>query len=573
MKKHLSFTLTALFLLVAGTGCTEDEYRFRIAEDPGFVDNPVVSVRALDGDRWIEGTLDNESRTVSFEFHVARSLEAIVLDVELEKNWAERYSPADTRFEANLKNDFKFTVSDGIDNISYSVKGSIYQLIKSVSATLGDETVECSRIDNTYSGTFSSAFLLSELKGIDLAVDINEGTELVSDPSIFEDVDFSNGEGLKVVLKDVAADRNRTYVIYANPSNVVELDSQWAEATKTWQSKYNIEFGNMRMYITESLFGYSGNVGYLFTVPAGRVDMKILEKNNLAAGKANMSDQVRSNRDYTLFICEQGPGVYRIDGQTASSGLTYYSPLAYGPDKTGFTKILRNDGWGGSTKAYAPALALNDSKASMELAGTADGVLYKYSDAHGNGAEVWAPEAAMGGYFPIVKDGACLISAEGDRYYNIYNEEWRHLGAGLMTFTYTDWGKCVPILTHDMMRTGRIGVGCTERGDLVILAVEKFVNTHNQGQNVDSGHNGASSDLRGLTLYELAKVMSDMGCSDVMTVEDYNWSYLLLQDGSERGKDVFWTNNRWVIDAKNPSFGTMKAESSEPVNLVMAAFR
>ena len=253
--------------------------------------------------------------------------------------------------------------------------------------------------------------------------------------------------------------------------------------------------------------------------------------------------------------------------------MTYYSPLAYGPDKTGFTKILRNDGWGGSTKAYAPALALNDSKASMELAGTADGVLYKYSDAHGNGAEVWAPEAAMGGYFPIVKDGACLISAEGDRYYNIYNEEWRHLGAGLMTFTYTDWGKCVPILTHDMMRTGRIGVGCTERGDLVILAVEKFVNTHNQGQNVDSGHNGASSDLRGLTLYELAKVMSDMGCSDVMTVEDYNWSYLLLQDGSERGKDVFWTNNRWVIDAKNPSFGTMKAESSEPVNLVMAAFR
>ena len=261
----------------------------------------------------------------------------------------------------NLKNDFKFTVSDGIDNISYSVNGSIYQLIKSVSATLGSETVECSRIDNTYSGTFSSAFLLSDLKGIDLAVDINEGTELVSDPSIFEDVDFSNGEGLKVVLKDVAADRNRTYVIYANPSNVVELDSQWAEATKTWQSKYNIEFGIMRMYITESLFGYSGNVGYLFTVPAGRVDMKILEKNNLAAGKANMSDQVRSNRDYTLFICEQGPGVYRIDGQTASSGLTYYSPLAYGPDKTGFTKILRNDGWGGSTKAYAPALALNDN--------------------------------------------------------------------------------------------------------------------------------------------------------------------------------------------------------------------
>ena len=572
MKKHLSI-LTALSLLVVGTGCAEDEYRFRLAEDPGFVENPVVSVRALDGDRWIDGVLDNAARTVSFEFHVAPSLEEIVLDVQLNRNWAEMSSPSDTRFTANLKNGYSFSVSDGVDKVSYTVTGTIFELISSVTASLGDETVNCSQIDNTFSGTFSSAFLLSDLKDIDITLNLNEGASLVSDPSIFKDVDFSSGEGLNVVLKDLSTDRNRSYVIYANPSNVVNLGSDWTEATKTWQSRYNIEFGNMRMYITESLFGYNGNVGYLFTVPAGRVDMKVLEKNNLASGEAKMSSQVRSNRDYTLFICEQGPGVYRLDGQTSKDGLTYYSPLAYGPDKNGVTKILRNDGWSGSNKAYAPALALKDNKASMELAGTADGVLYKYSDAHGNGAEAWSPEVALGGYFPIVKDGACLISAEGDRYYNIYNEEWRRLGAGLMTFTYTDWGKCVPILTHDMMRTGRIGVGCTERGDLVILAVEKFVNTHNQGQNVDSGHNGASSDLRGLTLYELAKVISDMGCSDVMTVEDYNWSYLLLQDGSERGKDVFWTNNRWVLDANNASFGTMKAESAENTNLVMAAFR
>ena len=39
-----------MFLLVAGTGCTEDEYRFRIAEDPGFVEQSPVSVRALDGE-------------------------------------------------------------------------------------------------------------------------------------------------------------------------------------------------------------------------------------------------------------------------------------------------------------------------------------------------------------------------------------------------------------------------------------------------------------------------------------------------------------------------------------------
>ncbi|MGN1233804.1 MAG: hypothetical protein ACI4UJ_10220, partial [Candidatus Cryptobacteroides sp.] len=167
----------------------------------------------------------------------------------------------------------------------------------------------------------------------------------------------------------------------------------------------------------------------------------------------------------------------------------------------------------------------------------------------------------------------CLIAAEGDRYYGAYNDDWRKFGEGMTIFTMPNWGAAEPIIKHDALRTGRIGVGCTERGDLVILMVEKYVNTHNQGQNVDKNHDGASSDLRGLTLYELAKVMSDMGCSDVMTVEDYNWSYLLLQDGSERGKDIFWTNNRWVIDANNSAYGTMKAESAEHVDMVIACFR
>ena len=62
----------------------------------------------------------------------------------------------------------------------------------------------------------------------------------------------------------------------------------------------------------------------------------------------------------------------------------------------------------------------------------------------------------------------------------------------------------MPIISHDMLRTGRIAVGCTAKGDLVILAVEKFVNTHNQGQNVDSGHNGGSGDN---TLFEMFKAL------------------------------------------------------------------
>lgn len=573
MKKKLSLTLAALSLFIMGTGCAEDEYRFRLSDDPGYVTDPVVSVRALDGDRWIQGNLDNAARTVHFDFHVASTLENVVLDVELDKNWAGMTSPTSTRFEANLKNGYKFTVNDGVDDVSYTVTGEIYQLIKSVKATLGSETVDCSLIDNSFSGTFSTAFLLSDLVGIDIELELGEGTDLVSDPSILKDVDFSSGEGLKVVLKDKSVGKDRIYLIYANPSNVVNLGSDWTESTKTWQNNYNIEFGNMRMYISESLFGYNGNVGYLFTVPAGRVEMKVLEKNDVGAAVSKMSPAVRNNRGYTLFYGIQGPGIFHTDGSTSTSGFTYYSPLAYGPDKNNVTKVLRNDGFGGSQKVYAPALGIQDNKVSMHPAGAVDGKLYMYQDAKGNGAMEWTPEAATGGYFQIVKDGSNLISAEGDRYYSTYNTDWRLLGENMTVFTLPDWGKSCPIIEHDQLRTGRIGIGCTAKGDLVILTVEKFVNTHNQGQMSDKNHNGASSDLRGLTLYELAEVMVRMGCSDVMTVEDYNWSYLLLQDGTDRGKDVFWTNNRWWIDTSNANYGNRKDESAEHTDMIITCFR
>lgn len=140
-------------------------------------------------------------------------------------------------------------------------------------------------------------------------------------------------------------------------------------------------------------------------------------------------------------------------------------------------------------------------------------------------------------------------------------------------FLTPDWGKSVPVTEYDMLHTGRIGVGCTADGALVVLVSEKYVNTHNQGQHTDNGKNGDGGDNKGLTLYELASVMTGLGCSDAMTVEDYNWSHIVLQDGTDRGKDLFWTNNRWYITSTNANYGNIKPESSENVNLVVACFK
>lgn len=135
MKNNFSLAITTL-LFVVGVSCTEKEYRFQLADDPGYVEEPVVAVRALDGDRWIEGNLDKETRTVTFKFHTVASLEDIALDVQLAEDWAQMTSPKTSRFEANLKNGYKFTVNDGVDDISYVINASMFQHIEDCGSKL-----------------------------------------------------------------------------------------------------------------------------------------------------------------------------------------------------------------------------------------------------------------------------------------------------------------------------------------------------------------------------------------------------------------------------------------------------
>lgn len=574
-KRHFPVVFLSSLLLLGAVSC-EEKMIFSFSDDPGYVEEPVVGIRALDGDKWIDGSIDQKSRTVSFEFHTVSSLDNVVCDVALNKNWAKMVSPAQTRLKANLRSGYKITVNDGVDDVTYTLSAAMFQQVKEVKATLGGETITLSSSDNTFSGSFPSAFLMSEVKGVDIDVVLNDDVQLVTNPEALKNIDFSNGNGVEFMVLDKTVDRKRTFTVYANPSDAANFDDTWTELTKSWSNQYGVTFGNVRLYKTSNLLGRSDNPAYALTIPAGYVNMKVAEKyivGSPANDNIKVSALLRNNRDFVIFLPEAGPGVWHTDGSTSSSGLEYYSPLAYGPDDKGVTRVLRNDGFGGGKKAYAPALGIKDGKVSIKPAGAVDGQLYSYSDGLGNGQAAWDVESAFGGYFQICKDGETLISGDADRFYTLYNSEWRAYGSQMTCFLTPDWATSVPVATYDKLRTGRIGVGCTKDGALVILVSEKYVNTHNQGQHVDDGKNGGSGDNKGLTLYELASAMTALGCSDAMTVEDYNWSFVALQDGTSRGKDLFWTNSRWYITKTNANYGNMKPESSENVNLVVACFK
>ena len=568
--------LPILFIMLLAS--CQEKMIFKISEDPGYAATPILSVKALDGDRWIEGKINEEAKTVDLEFRVLNDLSAVQMRVELNGKWPKMVSPEETLFEANLQTAFKITVNDGVDAVSYDVSAIRFGFVKSVKLTKGSESVTCAIEHLSAVGKFKGFFLYSDLKDVNVDVELGQGAVLAQDPETLRSVDFSeSGKSLTLKIKDENTLHTKKFVINALPADVVSLDDKWKDVTSAYKADNGLVdlSSSVRIYLNESVNNSTGNIGYLMTIPAGKVNMKVLEKSHLGSdAAAKISSVVRNNRDYSIFFYQNGPAVWHIDGATTSTDLTYYSPLAYTNGE-----VLRQEGWGGKAEQtmYAPALAVKDGKAMIAPAKTdkAKNKLYRYSNASGDGETDWSDvDCAIGGYFLIVKEGDNLITGRGDVLVQ-YSHLWRTFpgyaadGTCLLTnFTTPNWSTSAPVTDHDALRIGRHAVGVTSRGDLVLFSVEKYLNTHNQGQGKYDKMNGGATDPYGVTLSELSYLMSEMGCSEVMTLEDYNWCSFVLQDGGSRGHDLFMVNRRWTY-----ATGLMRAEGDEFVNLAIACIK
>ena len=79
---NIKLLITTFFITFLTVSCQE-KMIFSISEDPGYTDSPIAVIKALDGDRWIEGTVDDQNRTITFEFHVLDDFSKVPLKVEL----------------------------------------------------------------------------------------------------------------------------------------------------------------------------------------------------------------------------------------------------------------------------------------------------------------------------------------------------------------------------------------------------------------------------------------------------------------------------------------------------------
>lgn len=569
-KRLFSMAWIALVMLYS---CSKARPDVKLGELTGYATHPFASIKAFDVSgsqgNWVEGVVDDEARTVDFRFHSLTDFTNVLVKVVMEETWSSMVSPDTMVFRANLAAGNRITVNDGVDNVVYALSGREYPLIEGADIVLASgERVSCVMTGLKAAAKSQSHTAWSALKNARVELKLGAEASLVSPSAAsLSSFDFSSGATLSVVCKDNINNKQKTYTLSAFPADVAAVDDTWTDVTKSSPWKSAVQSDYTRIYKTTALFGYAGNVGYLFTLPAGQVRMKVLDKSVHLGGSSKISKVVRGNRDWSVFIPEYGPGVWKL---SQSGAQTYYSPLAYGADASGSVRALRAEGFGGnrSNGMFAPAIGLKDGKVRIRPAATkADGRLYHYGDLQGAQEEAWDAECAFGGMFQLVKDGTLLIASEGESFYEDYNNSCRRFKT-LYQYQYPYW-EYRPVTQLDRLRTGRVVIGCTEAGDLIILAIEKFVNTHNQGQAGDAGHDGMDdSDRRGLTFYEVARVMKNLGCSDVMTTEELHSSYPVLQDGSDRGLDFFKTNNRYDF-----SSGSRKSEDSENVNLAIVCFK
>ena len=577
MKMRPCLTILLLAAACLSFSCSKKEREVTLGELTGYATHPFASIKAFDVSgsqgRWVEGVVDDEARTVDFRFHSLTNFSDVLIKAVMEENWASMVWPDTLVFRADLSKVYKITVNDGVDNVNYSLAGREYPLMEDITLTLSTgETVSCTWDGQKASAKAATSYGWSALQGVHVGITLSGDASLVSPSSAsLASVDFSTGNTLSIVCQDNVTGRQRTYVVSAMPADVATLTSDWADVTHTAPWNTAVLSDCARIYKTGSLYGYAGNVGYLYTLPAGKVQMKVLDKWKHMGGNtsSNISAVVRAHRDWSLFIPAQGPQRWKLASDKAA---TYYSPLAYGADGSGVVGALRAEGFGGSRSngMYAPAIAMKDGKASIRSAATKeDGNLYSYTGVAGYGEALWNVDCAFGGMFQILKDGEPLVGSDSDEGYDEYNASHRHFTTLYQNLDYT-WGY-KPVGDWDRLRTGRVLIGCTAEGGLVVLAVEKFVNTHNQGQGSDAGLDGVGdTDRRGLNFFEAGKLMASLGCSDAMVVEDLNWTFCILQDGTDRGLDWFKTNSRYDFQTEG---SPRKDETSELTNLAILCIK
>ncbi|MDD4799608.1 MAG: hypothetical protein PHD28_01095, partial [Proteiniphilum sp.] len=476
-----SYFLLSLFLVLMFISCKDDEVKVSLSDDPGYVVNPLVAIQAEDGSgNWIDGIIDQENRTIQFNFRILEDQSEVQVKLGLDEEWARPIDPNKTNALLDLSSGIsRIKVNDGADDVEYTIFSNHVELLQRVDAICHTEQVTSDFVNGAAYLRFKQN---SDFSSVILTPVLSDQVEIVSTtPSGSKDesgnliVDLT--APLTITVKDNITDMTKEYQLSA-VNGMINVGDNWKNVTAALKSQHAgmVIPDFMQIYENNNLHGRSGNKGWLITIPAGKIDMKVSWDMSVDKGGWDMPGAahrttavMNANTDYALFM----PG---LSGQLWSP--TFYC-LAWND-----TQLLSAPHIG-----YNPATAIKhcpgtlgittDGKAEISHAEVFDNVLYKFSN---GGADKqmadgtpWIPQTAISGYSYPLQGGAVMIGAENKTSYQTFaTNEGRHTprrNADLSGHINgsNPWISDRSVSVVDGVPMSRRAVGVTPDGDLVIF--------------------------------------------------------------------------------------------------------
>ncbi|MDD3908468.1 MAG: hypothetical protein PHN86_00740 [Proteiniphilum sp.] len=559
-----SYFLLSLFLGLMLISCKDDEVKVSLSEDPGYVVNPLISIQAEDGSgNWIDGVIDQNERTINFDFRILEDQSVVNVKLELDEEWARPVDPNKTNAVLDLSSGItRIRVNDGADDVEYTIFGNHVQLLQRVDAVCNTEHVTGDFVNGAAYLRFKQN---SDFSRVILTPILSDKVEIVSTTpagSIDENgnliVNLANN--LTITVKDNFTNMTKDYLVSA-VNGIINVGDNWRNVTADLKNQHaGIVIPDfMQIYENTNLHGRSGNKGWLITIPAGKINMKVSWDMNVDKGGWDMPSTahrttsiMEANTDYSLFI----PG---LSGQL-------WSPTFY------CLALNDNQLLSAPHIGYNPATAIKhcpgtlgittDGKAEISHAEVFDNVLYKFSNGGTNkqvaNGTPWTPVTAVSGYSYPLQGGSVMIGAENKTSYQTFaTNEGRHTprrNADLSGHINgsNPWISDRSVSVADGVPMSRRAVGVTPDGDLVIFVSNRFSNTYNMVKNNKVNWNTPSD---GSSLREVGVALQEVGCTDAIVFGESYFAPVVIRD-SERGVPFGKTAGRydWELtgNLKNP---------------------
>jgi hypothetical protein len=537
MKTYHSVLYTFLALLLSS--CSYDglkNFVIPLEDDKPKSETPIISAQALDGNEWVDGTIDGKKITFVLRYTEKSDWNKVSVRFTTDEN-ASVTDPSESPATLDLSKECTVVTSDGYVPVNYTLKATEFQLITNVKVTINGESKEGVPVD----GKINMSFINSNSLPATLELTLNKDVSLVSPTTNISSQNLSSP--LTITAKDNKTGKSKNYVL--------TLTSDWENITPQINTD-NVSLPSyMSVFKNTHVMDRKGNTGYIIKIPAGKIDMKTSLKEQAYSSwfinGQKVGDVVKENTDYHVFV--------------GGMSMAYWKPMTKTSVINNGAVVAEGGPYWGYIYMYncPPTLGVKDGKASISYADILNGKLNKINPPqHATSKSsftgtLWDVDASVSGYAYPLQNGKVMIENESATDYKALadierNFKFSTVNGMIVTgfklyINGSEISNC-PAYVSDEQRMARTLIGVNTNGDLFIFVSERYAWANNYMINKSS----YPSD--GTTLQEAATILKQMGCSDAIAFHQIEYAVTALQNGST-GKDLTTTLKRAQGDLSN----------------------